>query len=181
MLVPLDVQVRFYTEVLPGFFSGSYHGLTVPISLEANHSVPDLFDRVWDHPRPTQLSPTAQRASHITALALLSTWFFAFRQRAVAPPVPVDTAVGALTVLMVALPAYTYEHHLVFLLPAVLAAARVAPIALFLPTFFFLAWPLPWLGWAKEAWPAGAPLVRESKFIAEAALFALLVAYGRRK
>ena len=35
-LVPWPVQWAFYTEILPGFSSGSYHGLKVPITLPDN-------------------------------------------------------------------------------------------------------------------------------------------------
>lgn len=166
-LVDLDAQLRFYTEVLPGFGVGDYHGLSIPISLPANHSVPDLFDRVWDFPNPRRLSPEAHRASLAATVGLLALWAWRFRR-----PGDEPAALGALTVLMVVLPVYTYEHHLVFLLLAIGAAATVAPAWLFLPAYFFLAWPLHWLRDAQAAFPELEGVLRESKFLAAMALFA---------
>lgn len=186
-LVPLDVQRQFYLEILPGFSTGDYHGLTVPISLQANHSLPDLFDRLLPD-RGDLLGVAARRASAATLVALLALWAWRARARPDSP-----AAVGALTVLMVVAPVYTYEHHLVFLLVAlgvaagevakVAAAARaegrpgatVAWWALLVAIWFFLAWPLPWLRAAQSALPTSlAWLTRESKTMAEAALFGLL-------
>lgn len=172
-LVGVDAQLRFYQEVLPGFGVGDYHGLSVPISLPANHSIPDLFDRLWPGPNPTRLSEPAVIASRVVTLALLALWAWRARGLDEGP------ALGALTVLMVAIPAYTYEHHLVFLLLPVLVAGTRASPWVFVPVFFFLAWPLDWLRWTQKQVPALDGLLRESKFLAEVALYLLLL-YGRR-
>jgi alpha-1,2-mannosyltransferase len=186
-LVPLPVQITFYRDILPGFSTGDYHGLTVPISLEANHSLPDLFDRLLPDPGDL-LGVAAQRASTATLLGLLALWAWRVRRRPDSP-----ASLGALAVLMVVAPVYTYEHHLVFLLVAVgiaagevsraSAAARregrggaaVAWWALLVFLWFCLAWPLPWLRAAQAALPpALAWVTRESKTMGEAALFGLL-------
>lgn len=161
-LVNLSAQVEFYREVLPGFGRGDYHGLTVPISLPANHSVPDLFDRVWPGPTPTSMSAPALLASRVVTLLLLGAWAWRFRR-----PGAEAAALGALTILMTVLPAYTYEHHLVFLLLPVGLAATLVPLWVWIPLGFFLAWPLEWLRAAQQALPALGDLLRESKFLAE--------------
>jgi hypothetical protein len=178
-LVGLDAQLRFYTEVLPGFPKGDYHGLTVPITLPANHSIPDLFNQLWPGPTKFRLSAAAQTAGSVVTLALLGLW--AWRFRGPSPSEPDPRAVGALTVLMVVLPVYTYEHHLVFLLLAVGAAATARPGLAALAVGFFIGWPLDWLRGVSAAVPAAAPLLKESKFLAEMALFVLLLLPPRRR
>jgi hypothetical protein len=179
-LVGVGPTLRFYTEVLPGFSAGDYHGLTVPISLPANHSIPDLFNTWFPGPSDTRLSTVAQLGSKAVALVLLGAWALRFRGPPVRDPDPL--ALGALTVLMVVLPAYTYEHHLVFLLLAVGAAATERPgIALFAAAFF-LGWPLEWLRAVQKVVPhALGPLVRESKFLAEMGIFVLCMLGPKRR
>ena len=82
---------------------------------------------------------------------------------------------AALLVIMVLVPAYTYEHHLVFLLPSVLIAAGVLPVALFLPLFALMAWPLAWLDPASRAVPWLARVFQELKFVAALGFFAALL------
>ncbi|MDP2316803.1 MAG: glycosyltransferase family 87 protein [Pseudomonadota bacterium] len=181
-LVGFADQLRFYTDILPGFSSGDYHGLTVPITLPANHSIPDLFNQLWPGPTRFRLSEAAQTGSAVVGLALLGLWALRFR----GPPAhdPDPAAIGALSVLMVMLPVYTYEHHLVFLLLAVGAALTVRPGLLTLLIAFFLAWPLDWLRAAQGAVhgvPYAGAVVRESKFLAELALFAVLLSRPRRR
>ena len=191
-LVDFAAQKEFYFQILPGFSKGDYHGLSVPISLPANHSIPDLFDRAF--PSSSKLlSASAQHASSATAFALLAVWaWFAYRARSP------DAALGALTCLMVAIPVYTYEHHLVFLLVAVGIAAGGVPSAAradwadqhrlraaawwiaLVCAWFFLAWPLGWLRGAQSAFPdAWGWAFRESKTMAEALFFVLLLALSR--
>ena len=47
--------------MLPTFATGHYHGLTVRISLPANHSIPDLLNQVWPGPDKEQPAPIAAR------------------------------------------------------------------------------------------------------------------------
>jgi alpha-1,2-mannosyltransferase len=175
-LVPLPVQLGFYTEVLPGFFAGDYHGLTVPVVMNANHSIPELFARLWPAPSPTALSADARHAGTAVNLALLGLWAWCFRRAPSRPGVASDgPAIAALTILMVVSPAYAYEHHLVFLLPSALVAAGVLPVALFLPLFALMAWPLSWLDPASRAVPSLARVFQELKFVAALGFFAALL------
>lgn len=168
-VVSLPLQIRFYREILPGFGTGDYNGLTVPITLPANHSWPDLLNRVFPSGGDL-LSPTAQLLSNLSLLAGLAGWAWWFRGKQT--PKQESLAVGALSILMVALPVYTYEHHLVFLILMVgavgTAATTIQRKILFGLCFFFLGWPLNWLRAAQHALPSfmDAPL-RESKFLAE--------------
>lgn len=180
-LVDWEAQLRFYRDILPGFSSGDYHGLTVPITLPANHSIPDLWNQVWPGPTAFRLSDAARTASALTAGLLLVLWAWRFRGPPAGDPDP--AAIGALSVLMVMVPVYTYEHHLVFLLLALGAAATLRPGLAVLVVAFFLAWPLAWLRAVQGVVPValGDALLRESKFIAELALFGLLLKLPRRK
>ena len=173
-LVGVPEQLRFYTEVLPGFSSGDYHGLSVPITLPANHSVADLWNTLWPGPSKFRLSPAAQHATLATMLALLGAWAWRFRRSSGTEPDP--AAVGALTVIMVVTPVYTYEHHLVFLMLAVMAMLTLRPGVAAILVAFFLGWPLEWLRAVQARLPdALGPVMRESKFVAEMALFAMLM------
>lgn len=190
-LVGLGTQLRFYTEVLPGFLSGDYHQLTVAISLPANHSVPDIFARMWPGATPTSMSDRALAWSRAANLGLLTLWVGAVWRGGAAPAAPTDVvgdrfALGALTILMTILPVYTYEHHLVFLLLPVTALTtwavtrgersspvHAAIISAFAVGYFFLAWPLTWLNEARSRYPAWEDLPRESKFIMMLGIFVL--------
>jgi hypothetical protein len=114
-----SLQLHFYRDVLPGFGSGDYHGLKVPLTLFGNHSLPNLWAQVF--PAKEGLSSAARLASSVTNLGLVAGAFAALR--APKDGLAVANAVGALTCLMVVVPAYAYEHHLTFLIPAVLASA----------------------------------------------------------
>ena len=182
-LCPLAVQREFYLEVLPGFGKGDYHGLTVPISLSANHSIPDIFNTLWPGSSKTALASSALWASRAVSLAALGAWVWAAR-RAGSSVAEHARALGALTILMVILPTYTYEHHLVFLLlPATVLIAQVHPGFSWrfaaIPVVFALAavaWPLPLLNDTLRAAPVWlAPWVRESKFIGLCFMFFLLL------
>ncbi|MBK9369501.1 MAG: DUF2029 domain-containing protein [Deltaproteobacteria bacterium] len=113
------LQLHFYRDVLPGFGSGDYHGLKVPLTLFGNHSLPNLWAQVF--PAKDGLSSAARLASSVTNLGLVAAGFAALR--APKDGLAVANAVGALSCLMVVVPAYAYEHHLTFLVPAVLASA----------------------------------------------------------
>ena len=170
-LVDLPVQIKFYTEILPGFSSGRYHGLTVPITLPANHSIPDLYNQLWPGETDHELSARAKQAASMTSLALLGglTWLSRRRRDALGQA----NIAGAFTTLLLITPVYTYEHHLVLmLLPSVtLGAAMEAgriprswwPLAGL--AYFFVAWPLFWLRDAQDLVPAAHWWLQESKFI----------------
>lgn len=142
-ILDLPRQVVFYTRVLPSFGSGDYNGLTIPIGMFANHSVPNLWHQLlWQPGRG--LSWGAQLASTASALTLVGGLLYRFRggRDALA-----DAAqVSGIGVALLLVPVYTYEHHCVWAIPAVVVSA----LALFadrLPTWTALP-----LGAAVAVW-----------------------------
>lgn len=181
-VVDASTQWRFYTEVLPGFSSGDYNGLTVPITLPANHSIPDLFHQLWPGPDDHHLSPRAATATRVTSLTLLGA--LALVTRRARGEVGLASAFGAITVLMLITPVYTYEHHLALLLLPVVASG-VALVRGGVHPGWWAPWavglalagtPLGWLRAAKKAAPAAEWLIQESKFAALVLLMAVCVA-----
>jgi hypothetical protein len=150
------VQWGFYTEVLPTFSNGLYNGLGISIGLFGNHSLPNVLDAIAPHPSNV-LSPAAQWAASILNAALLALLAWAFWPRDAgtgtrrgAPPDPLRRAAQASCygVLLLLMPVYTYEHHLVFAIPAmvvsILAVAQgrlragwAAPIGLAVAVLLF--------------------------------------------
>ncbi len=125
-LVDLETQWRFYTQVLPGFGTGDYNGLTVAITLTHNHSIPSLLHELFGGGATTAMQPTAGWVSRLSMLALLAGLGWAFRRRA-ADPITALSQLGVVVVLMLVLPVYTYEHHMVWmLLPYAAAFAALA-------------------------------------------------------
>lgn len=174
--VDLDSQFRFYTEVLPGFSTGNYHGLTVKIGLPANHSIPDLFNQLWPGPDRHTLSESAAVAAKACSLGLLVGLLVLARH---ARDRLGNAAVfAAITVLMLITPVYTYEHHLVMaMFPAAVVGAALLDgrlgrwgWAVGLPAYFFTAWPLYWLRPLQKVVPEWHWVLQESKFFG---LFAL--------
>jgi len=170
-VIDFDTQWRFYTEILPGFSTGNYHGLTVRIGLPANHSIPDLFNQLWPGPDRHTLSAAAAMYSKAVSLSLLAVlvWIARIRRDALGDA----GTFGALSVLMLITPVYTYEHHLAM---AVFPAAVVGTALLEgrlgrpgwlvgLPALFFTAWPLYALRPAQKLLPELHWWIQESKFI----------------
>lgn len=125
-LVDLGTQWRFYTEVLPGFGSGDYNGLTVPITLTHNHSIPSLLHEICGGGATTRLHPVAGWISRGISLALITVLAWRFRRPA-SDGLGSLCQVGAVVVLMLVLPVYTYEHHMVWMLvPYAAAFAAIA-------------------------------------------------------
>ena len=114
-LLDLAHQWRFYRRVLPGFGTGDYNGLIVPITLFGNHSIPNLYAQIF--PGFGDLGVVARVLSAGTALMMLAGTMFAFRTAT--DEVQRVAQVAAIAVLMLLVPVYTYEHHLVWALPAV--------------------------------------------------------------
>ncbi len=115
-----DVQLGFYRDVLPTFSSGDYNGLAVPIGMFGNHSLPNVFHQWFPSGKGT-LSSTARLLALGGNLSLLVGLGVAFRKEA---PDALQRLgqVGAVSIVMLLFPVYTYEHHLVWTLPASLAA-----------------------------------------------------------
>lgn len=192
-ICPLATQIEFYTRVMPGFASGDYHGLTVPISLSANHSIPDIFNTLWPGPSKTALSPSAILGSRVVTGCALALWAWRTRLASTQLPEPGGLhrdarTLGALTVLMVIVPTYTYEHHLVFLLlpvSALLASVlndwvtggglRLRHVLAILAVVI-AGWPLHLVTELIQSVPHWAqPWVREGKFVALLVIFGLLL------
>ena len=146
-------QLRFYTDILPGFGSGNYNGLTIRIDMFGNHSVPNVFEQIWPGDQ-SRLTPPAQAASTATALALVAGLGFLFR-REPADPVARAAQIGAICVALLLVPVYTYEHHLVWAIPAIVAA-----IAAVWQGRLHLGWAVP-LGLAIAALAMPLPDLKE--------------------
>ena len=171
-LVPFDRQVAFYTQILPGFSTGNYHGLTVPITLPANHSIPDLFNQLWPGPDNHTLSGAARLASQALSLGLLGGLAVLARTRR--DPLGQANLFGAFTALLLIAPVYTYEHHLVMMLLPLAALGQAWllgrlprwSLVLWLPAYGLMAWPLRWLREVQDWLPPADWLLQESKFFA---------------
>lgn len=182
MLVGPSTQLRFFTEVMPRFSSGDYNGLDIRIGIFGNHSLPSLFHDTFGAGVRTGgrqlLSPFVRVLSSLCALGLVVGAGLAYRRTAD------DTTTRAgqfasVLVAMLLIPVYTYEHHLVFALPAMtlslvslqtgrLPMATAVPVGLAVAV---LCYPLPDLKqFADKVVTADAPvayaLVRDLKTVA---------------
>jgi hypothetical protein len=109
-------QWHFYRDVLPTFSSGGYNGLSVPIELFGNHSIPNLVNH-WFPGDSRGMSSTGEAISSAIGIALLATMLW-WHRAAAADPLDRSLARSAVSVLALLVPVYTYEHHLVFAVPA---------------------------------------------------------------
>ncbi len=186
-LLGLADQLHFYTDVLPGFGTGDYNGLTVPVTLSGNHSIANLWAQVF--PGGRTLSQAARLGSTLTSLGLLATMLgllLRARERLARDTLGQVCATGALVCGMVIVPAYAYEHHLVFLVLPILAVAQALATHrlgrgwwfVALPAYVALAWSLGDIRGALRTLD-GVPawFLQESKFLGIVALgLACLVA-----
>ena len=173
-LVDAQAQWRFYTEVLPSFSSGDYNGLTVPITMYGNHSITNLLVQGFGGAVGGGMTPMALSLASALNLGLLGSALFLLRSVS-GDSIRVAAAAGALVVLMLLVPAYTYEHHMSLLviplwaLVAGLQAKRLSwtwGVGL-LASYGLLAWQLQ----AVKRFGRGLPseltwLLQESKFAA---------------
>lgn len=171
----VEVTRTFYLDVLPGFSSGDYNGLTVPVDLFGNHSLPNLFAQIW--PAADGLSSTARTAGSVSSVALLLGSVWLLRDNL--------AAVGALCIAMIITPVYAYEHHVTFALVSVVAVADAlwerrlhwGWLALLLPAFVVMCWPIAqWKALADGRW-----LFQEAKFFALLAFGAACVVASRAR
>lgn len=187
-LVGFSDQVRFYTEVLPQFASGDYNGLTIKIGMFANHSLPNLLDQLWPG-SDNALSSTARVAGSVFSFGLLLALAGAFFR----PPADRLQQLGqasAVMVLMLLVPVYTYEHHLVFALPALVVvtvavvSGRLGSLAALMLAPCWALWfaPIPNLRGVAfellEPGSLGAWCVQEAKFGMLVALFFMALRVG---
>lgn len=183
-------QLAFYTEVLPRFGSGDYNGLTIKIEMFANHSIPNLLHQAFPSGQNV-LSATARAGSAVATLGLLGGLGLAFA-RPTTDRLRLAAQASAVLLATLLIPVYTYEHHLVFALPAMV----LAPLAIRRGALTW-AWAAP-LGVAVALLLVDLPalkqfatdgigeqnraaflLVQEAKFLALVALLAGMVAAGR--
>ena len=177
------VQLAFWARVLPGFAQGTYNGLQVDPQLFGNHSVPNVLD--WVLPgRSGRLSTATQVLS--TGFAVLSIgglgWAFARPAR----DALADAArVGAIGVGMLLIPLYTYEHHVVWAIPAVAVCVvaaeqgRLRPAAVVAAGLAIAVWAFE-LGELRSLWLTATQAVglTVARGIAELKFVALLVLLG---
>ena len=183
--VPLLEQWRFYTEVLPEFSSGSYHGLQIPINIPANHSIPDLYNQWFPGETKTVLSNTAKRLSSITTGTILVSMLF-WLSRLTNEEAKLFGVV-ALVPLMLITPVYCYEHHLALLLiPVVLCFETIKTMGVLKR---ILAWaallvggqPLWSLRWLQRNIGFGEWWFQESKFFFIVLIGAYCIWYAAKK
>lgn len=179
--VGFEAQKQFYLEILPQFSSGAYHGLSIPIDLPANHSIPDLFNQAWPSGSRKLLSTTAKNLSTITNLTLLGALlglsaFWRSEQSK-------QYLQGAMICLFLIFPVYCYEHHLALMvIPLALAfrfcySKQLVWRLCFAVSFFFLGWPLYALRSVQKWMPPLEWWIQESKFFAiVSVLFLCIVA-----
>jgi alpha-1,2-mannosyltransferase len=190
--VSLEHQWHFYSAVLPGFGSGDYNGLSVGIDLFGNHSIPNLLDGIFPNEiaRDTSLSSMARTLSSAALVGLVAALGWCFREG------PADRLaqagqVGAICAAMLMVPVFTYEHHLVWLIPGVVVA--VAAIARRrLPLYWTWLVGLAITFWAfdladlklvymyvKSSYSMLAVGIREAKFASVLCVFVACVVVGR--
>lgn len=109
-------QLSFYRDVLPGFGSGEYNGLRIQISMFGNHSLPNIWDQYFPG-GGDRLTSTARALSGASAVAVVG-GLLALFAKPTEDPVKIAAQGCAMLVGMLLVPVYTYEHHLVFALPA---------------------------------------------------------------
>jgi alpha-1,2-mannosyltransferase len=187
------VQLRFYTQVLPSFSTGYYNGLAVPIDLFGNHSWPDVLNSAMPG-RGHTLSTPARFWTLVGTVLPISASVLLFPRSALpeaSDPLVRAAQVAYFGVLLLLIPVYTYEHHLVFALPAALVAVEAARAGrlsrpLLGVAAFAVAVLLVDLQLLKGIWE-GLPaafrgpgvLIRESKFLSLVGLLLLCGAVGR--
>lgn len=135
-LVGFATQLRFYTEIMPGFSSGEYNGLAVGIDLFGNHSLPNVFDALFPNALPgdRSLSATARWWSSASLLGLVVGTGVLFA-RTPGDALARYAQLATVGLVMLVVPVFTYEHHLVWALPAMVITAvgvvegRLGPLA----------------------------------------------------
>ena len=192
-VVPPASHLRFYAEVLPGFASGRYNGLGVGIDLYGNHSLPNVWDALFPAGgRHLVLSETARALSTASSLLLVGGLGVALR-RPGPDALARAGAFAAVGVTMLLVPVFTYEHHLVWATPAVVAATAAvargrlapgwaAPLGLATAVWAFDLAALKRVAlWIEAEAPFAAAAIRESKMVALLVLLAAAVTLARTR
>ena len=183
-------QLHFYTHVLPSLGAGDYNGLTIKIGMFGNHSVPNLWHQIFPSGE-NMLSAFARACSLASSLAIVG-WLASQFDRHTRNERTLAAQVGAIGCAMLLIPVYTYEHHLVWALPALavtltsLAQGRLGArwglgIAVAVAA---LCYPLPSLKQftvlALDTHPVAGWFVQEAKFGGLLFLWACCVRLGRK-
>lgn len=114
----LETQLRFFRDVLPGFASGDYNGLMGVVGGIGNQSIAG----VWAQALPWSADGIswARVATSLTNLGLLGAVAGRLRNQQ-SDLLGAACGAGAVMCLMLLLPLYTYMHHLVQLIPPLIA------------------------------------------------------------
>ncbi len=123
-VVGTEGQAHFWMDVLPSLSSGDYNGLTIRIGLFANHSIPALLDHLLPGPADSLGTPARTIATFGT-LAIGVVLAALFRGPA-SDPLGRAGRIGAVGVLLLLVPVYTFEHHLIWATPAIVVCAIAA-------------------------------------------------------
>jgi hypothetical protein len=189
-VIAVPYHVRFYTDVLPGFGSGHYNGLTVGLNLPGNHSLPNLFDLAWpaEGGKHMHLGSTARMATTFSSIALVASTAWALRDAA-DDLLARACQVGAISALLLLVPVITYEHHLVWMIPGLVASFLAStqgrlprwtsPLIVALTVILCWSWTD-----VKSMMVALGDLgfvAREAKFVAIVSVWALNVIAARRR
>lgn len=181
-----ETQLHFYRTVLPALGQGSYNGMSVPLDLPANHSLANAFHLLTNGTDPHRLSSLAGTLAKASSLVLLLPALWLARRRR--DPLGEALVFGAFGVAMVHTPAYTYEHHLVLLLPGFVAAWTAAlrsrlprwSLVLLILSSAATLWPLEAFRAALRAAPHHAWWIRETKLAGPLLLWALCLLAASR-
>ena len=182
--VSIQEQLIFYTEILPEFSSGAYHGLKIPINIPANHSIPDVYNQIFPGESKTVLSGSAKQLSSMTSGLIFATILFWIRSLT-------DTeaklfGLMSLIPLMLITPVYCYEHHMALLLvPIVLClqtikTKNVSACVLAWGLLLFGGQPLFSLRWLQRNIGVGEWWFQESKFFFIVSIGLYCVWYARK-
>ena len=169
VFMPFSEQVHFYVDILPSFSSGAYHGLRVPITIPANHSIPDLLNQLYPGDKDTLLSPLAKQLSGIVTVLLLGILLWCYRL--LKNETSKQFMLCSFVSLMLVTPVYCYEHHLALLLVPVLMSLQA--LQSYSRKVTFIGWtllafggqPLFTLRWLQRSIGMGEWLLQESKFV----------------
>jgi hypothetical protein len=184
-------QVAFFTDVLPSLSSGAYNGLTIRIGMFGNHSVPALLDHLAPGPGGVLTEPVRVASTAFTLVLGIATVAL-FRGPAV-DPLAQAARFGAVGVALLLVPVYTFEHHLIWAIPAFVVAAAAAfggrlPLWTAIGVgmgFAVLCMPIVPLrrlhGWVSGLGAAPALLIEEMKLAALLCLFSVNAWLGRTR
>jgi hypothetical protein len=138
----MDVQRTFWLDVFPSFGSGDYNGLTVPVGTPGNHSIAHLWNRVVT--RQGHLTGFERGLWMTSVVALLGGLAWVLR-RPQGQGLSRAAEASAVLLAMLIVPAYAFEHHLVWAIPALVVSALAVERGQ------LVSW---WVGGVTFAWAA---------------------------